>query len=210
MVLGSRLRGLSRFNVSNEHLGLSTRDMDRIIDTVGCLQFVAHQMLIICNSELQQFRAFSYWLRQEIDLQASESTGQDDQEPHAKVDHSNAFLYIQGAMMQSQLFRCIDLDDATEAENVNGFAGEKQTLLELYTSASESNDQGNQSATRLPRLRALISHLDGQCSQLLDEIAETQRRGVRMSQPVSLIEDESNLSDMRMISSVSHVSVEVN
>ena len=206
MVLASRLRGLSRFSVSNEHLGLSTRELDRIIDTVCCLQFIAHQMLHVCNSELQQFRAYSAWLRQEIDLQASDSQDQDPHEANVKLDHTNALSYIEGPMMESGLTRFIDLKGAAEVNTVEELEIGNESLFTLYTSAAQKKDPSDENATTLPRLRALISYLDTQCNQLLQNIANTQRKGVRVSHQTRLAEDTGGLADVRMISGVRHSS----
>lgn len=197
-VLVSRLRGLSRFQLSNANLGLSTREFDSILDTVSCLQLMAHQILITSCLELRQFLAFSAWLREEIDIQASDASVAESADKDFSVDHASTLDYIQGAMTQSQLASFFNLE--TRAKEVPSWdlAAEGRSLFELYRRSLQQVDKEDPSARRLPTIDAIIQHLDTQCSVVFNRIAETQRRSVRFGAPIHLQTGVPSCTDMRM------------
>ncbi|KAL9128189.1 MAG: hypothetical protein Q9217_003089 [Psora testacea] len=199
IVLASRLRGLSKFQVSNVDLGLTTQDLDNVIDTVSCLQLITHQILIISGSELRQFQAFSAWLRQEIDIQASDATNLESLESVMDIDHTSTLEFVRGAMVRSALTQFFDLQGDAHQRNQWDLAAEGGTLFELYKIELKKDTVHDQHAKQLPCLDALISHLNTQCSAVFRGIAETQRRNVRIGPPISLGRIIPNLMDMRML-----------
>ena len=201
-VLVSRLRGLSRFQLSNANLGLSTQEFDNVLDTVNCLQLVAHQILLIASSELRQFSAFSAWLREEVDTQASDGSGAESTEKNSSVDHANTLNYIQGAMKESRLSSFFNLETRTEGDPQWELAAEGGSLFELYKRGSQNASGENSSARRLPTLDALTKHLDTQCNAISKGIAEMQRRSVRFGAPVHLQRGIPSFTDMRMLQEV--------
>ena len=198
-MLVSRLRGLSKFQPSNVMLGLSTQELDIIIDTVNCLQLVAHQVLIISGSELRQFMAFSSWLRQEIDVQASDTISVEGVDKEPDIDYASTLQYIEGAMMRSDLTKFFELEPQNSQNLQWELELEGRSLFQLYRK-DFGNSMGQEvSSKRLPRLDALIDHLDTQCTAVFSSIAETQRRNVRFGTPVSLGNGISTSMDLRMI-----------
>ena len=206
MVLTSRLRGLSKFHVSNHFLGLSTRHLEGMIDTISCMQFVAHQILNICSVELTQFRAFSVWLRQEIDVQASENQTQENVDFTAKVDHERTLQYVRGPMLHSRLKGYLGLDEVKSmAEDVD-LNADIGVLFDKYKASVNENSTTIQSR-KLPHLAALLKITDQQCDQLLSGIADVQRKGLRFGTPIHLLDTTSRLVDTRMIAKVISSSV---
>lgn len=199
----SRLRGLSRFQLSNADLGLSTQEFDNVLDTLSCLQLMAHQILITSGSELRQFLAFSVWLRQEMDIQASDASVAASAEKDVNVDHASTLEYIQGAMTQSQLNSFFNLEAHAEEEPPWDLAAEGRSLFELYKRGLQNASREDSSANRLPPLDALMKHLDTQCNAIFNGIAETQRRSVRFGAPVYLQKGVPACMDMRMLREVS-------
>ena len=199
-VLVSRLRGLSRFQLSNASLGLSTTEFDNILDTIDCLQLVAHQILRISGSELRQFNAFSAWLRQEIDIQASDASMAEFADVDLNIDHASALEYIQGAMTLSQLTSFFNLDAQGEEKSPTKLAAEGRSLFELYKLQKAGTEES--SAGRFPTLDALMKYLDTQCNAVFNGIAETQRRSVRFGAPVYLQKGTPSCMDMRMVREV--------
>ena len=199
LVLASRLRGLSKFQVSNNGLGLSTQDFDRVIDTVACLQLLAHRILIISGCELRQFLAFSAWLRQEINTQASDSSDSEILDPGASVDHASTLAYIQGPMTQSKLVHLFDLQGDTATDSKMDIGAERGSLFELYKGKSDKGYLHGHQAKKLPSLDALIVHLDTQCGAIFGGVAETQRRNVRFGPPVPLVQGIPECMDMRLL-----------
>lgn len=201
-VLVSRLRGLSRFQLSNTNLGLSTEEFDNVLDTVNCLQLMAHQILITSGSELRQFLAFSVWLRQEIDIQASDANVAESPEKDVNVDHASTLEYIQGAMKQSQLSGFFGLEARAKEKPLWDLAAEGRSLFELYKRGLQNPSREDFSASRLPTLDALMKHLDTQCNAIFNRIAETQRRSVRFGAPIYLQKSVPSCLDMRMLHEV--------
>ena len=201
-LLVSRLRGLSRFQLSNANLGLSTEEFDNVLDTVNCLQLMAHQILITSGSELRQFLAFSVWLRQEIDNQASDANVVESPEKDVNVDHASTLEYIQGAMTHSQLGGLFSLEAGAEEKPLWDLAAEGRSLFELYKRGLQNASREHFSASRLPTFDALMKHLDIQCNTIFNRIAETQRRSVRFGAPVYLQNGVPSCSDMRMLHEV--------
>lgn len=201
-VVVSRLRGLSRFQLSNANLGLSTQEFDNVLDTVSCLQLMVHQILKISGSELRQFVAFSAWLRQEIDIQASDASVADSTAKDISVDHASTLEYIQGAMMQSQLARFFNSEVRAEEKPPWALAVEGRSLFELYKRELQNASREDSSARRIPALDVLMKHLDDQCDTIFNGIAETQRRNVRFGTPIYLQKDIPSCMDMRMLREV--------
>ncbi|KAG8528832.1 uncharacterized protein KY384_006521 [Bacidia gigantensis] len=199
VVLASHLRGLSRFQVSNRHLDLSTQDLDNVIDTLSCLQLIAHQLLIDCGIELRQFHAFSTWLRQEIDAQASETNISDDHETNLNIDYTNTLKYIQGPMKHSRLLAYLRIYDVSDGIEYWDLEAEGGSLFKLYQDKTKKKDDRSKQTKQLPRLDALVSHLDQQCGKLYSSIAETQRRNTRLGRPCLLTKGPANIVDMRML-----------
>ena len=201
-ILVSRLRGLSRFHHSNANLGLSTQEFDNVLDTVSCLQLMAHQILITSGLELRQFLAFSTWLREEIDYQASDPSVAESAEKDFNVDYASTLDYIQGAMIQSQLISFFRLDTTTDVESPWDLAAEGRSLFELYKQGLQNAGREDSSARRLFALDALMTHLDIQCNAIFSRIAEMQRRSVRIAAPVYLQRGVPSRTDMRMLQEV--------
>ena len=201
-VLVSRLRGLSRFQLSNANLGLSTQELDNVLETVNCLQLMSHQILITSGSELRQFLAFSAWLRQEIDIQTSDASMAESAEKDVNIDHASTLEYIQGAMTRSQLIGFLNVEAHAEEKPPWDLAEEGRSLFELYKRELLNASKEDSSASRLPTLDALMKHLDTQCNAVFNRIAETQRRSVRFGAPVHLQKGVPSCMDMRMLHEV--------
>ena len=201
-VLVSRLRGLSRFQDSNAALGLSTKDLDNVLDTVNCVQLLAHHVLICAGSELRQFTAFSAWLRQEIELQSADAGSTSVHEAAEKdlnIDHASTLEYIQGAMMQSQLIGYFNLQSQDAEKPQLDLSAEGCSLYGVYKRELKEVRNGIVPQKQLPGLGDLISHLGTQCNLVFAKIAETQRRNVRLGSPIPLGTHVPACMDMRMV-----------
>ena len=164
---------------------------------------MTHQILITSGSELRRFLAFSAWLRQEIDIQASDASVAEFAEKDINVDHASTLEYIQGAMMQSQLTSFFNLEVRGEEKPPWDLAAEGRSLFELYKRRFQNASREDSSASQLPTLDALMKYLDTQCNAIFNGIAETQRRSVRFGAPVYLQKGAPSCMDMRMLREVS-------
>ena len=208
-VLVSRLRGLSKFQDSNAGFGLSTQELDNILDTTSCLQLVAHHIQITAAWELRQFSAFSIWLRHEIEIQATDansSAAQEASERDIDIDYGSTLEYIQGAMYQSRLFSLFNIAELAEQKSQWDLAAEGRSLYELYRRELDGLSKSNISGKQLPGLDALIMHLDTQCNAVFGSIAETQKRNVRFGPLVNLGRGVPHSMDMRMLLEVWDIS----
>ena len=183
-------------------LGLSTRDLDNVLDTVNCLQLIAHRILIAANTEFRQFQAFSEWLRQEIDTQAADLGSSDNTEKDTSIDHARTLEYIQGPMTQSQLVRLFNMRSPEDAGLQWELAAEGRSLFELYKKEYKSTASDGVPAKQLPGLDEMINHLDSQCEIIFSKIAETQRRNVRFGDPIAIGSGIPTCMDMTTLSEV--------
>ncbi|KAM0799702.1 anaphase-promoting complex, cyclosome, subunit 4-domain-containing protein [Usnea florida] len=173
--------------------------VSRLRDTIDCLQLVAHQILKISGSELRQFYAFSAWLRQEIDVQASDASMAELADIDLNIDHASTLEYIQGAMTLSQLASFFNLEAQGEEIPPTKLAAEGRSLFELCKRGLQKAGTEESSAGRFPTLNALVKYLDTQCNAVFNGIAETQRRSVRFGAPVYLQKGTPSCMDMRMV-----------
>lgn len=163
---------------------------------------MAHHILIVTGSELRQFVAFSTWLRQEIDTQATDTSSAEAADKESNIDHANTLDYIEGAMTHSQLTKFFDLEPQTDPSAQRDLTAERGSLFELYKRELKAPSRQRASAKHLPRLDALIKHLDTQCTAVFSSIAETQRRNVRFGAPTSLGAGIPTCIDTRMLAEV--------
>ncbi|KAL8831838.1 MAG: hypothetical protein Q9191_000627 [Dirinaria sp. TL-2023a] len=201
-ILVSRLRGLSKFQNSKASFGLSTQELDNVLDTVSCLQLLTHHVLITASSELSQFSAFSAWLRQEIETQSTDtsaSTAQEMNERDPHIDHASTLEYIQGAMKQSRLVDLFNLAETADGQPQWDIAAEGRSLYDLYKRELRRPSKPNFPEKQLPGLDALLAHLDMQCSAVFHGIAETQTRNIRFGSNICLGKGNTECIDMRMV-----------
>ncbi|KAI4199117.1 MAG: hypothetical protein LQ346_002636 [Caloplaca aetnensis] len=201
-VLVSRLRGLSRFQHPDFLLGLSTLELDNIVDSIRCIQLQAHSLLKCAILEAKQFSAFSTWLRHEIEKQATDPTSASAQEITEKdviFDYAAILEYIQGAMTASQMFAFSgSQSESTSRWDLNA----EGVLFELYKSQIKTEARSSAPQRRLPGLSGLIQHLHEQCDSLFDRVSESQRRNVQVGTPTYLGAGSSACVDMRMVTEV--------
>lgn len=174
-----------------------------MLDSVNCLQLLAHQLLKCAVAELQQFAAFSTWLRHEIEKQAVDPMSASAQEiagSDMSFDHSGILDYIQGAMQHTQM----------RAYTLNGMGGgrpwdledEGGPIFELYKTHMNNESSGFHSQRQLPGLVGLIEHLEKQSRVFFEHVSETQRRNVQIGVPISLGVGNPTCADMRMVDEV--------
>ncbi|KAJ9314359.1 hypothetical protein DTO271D3_5336 [Paecilomyces variotii] len=203
LVLLSRLTGLSKFQKLSGVLGLETKDLNAIVETVDCLYLLSHKILLYTNEELEQFLAFSKWLRHEIDIQSAEPMSQTLEELLEKsdmIDHQRTLKYIRGAMTKSALQDFIQPAPGLGIRPAPSTAGRwapsdqsgsfyeeyKKLLAQQSKQHRESQSDGR---LELPKLHDLTSRLGLQCDKVFAQIALTQRRGILHRSPLALHSD---------------------
>ena len=204
MVLVSRLRGLSRFQESITELGLGTEELDHMLDTVNCLQLLAHSVLISVGSERRQFPAFSVWLKQEIETQGTTTSppSDDSLEQDLMLDHALILEYIQGAMLQSRLgeFFAIQPDSDERPDWIS--VDENVAIYDSFKREIKLCNQGLRPERKLAGLDTLITRLGKQSTTLFHNISEAQKRKVRCGELIALGKGKIRNVDMKVISEV--------
>ncbi|KAL0259521.1 hypothetical protein SLS55_005258 [Diplodia seriata] len=105
-IVVSMLRGLARYSGSSKIINVPPEELSNILDTLRCLRLLAHNVLVYAGEERRQFTAFSKWLRNEIDTQASDPSSQSAEEAAERdpgLDHGLLLAYIPGALTKSKL-----------------------------------------------------------------------------------------------------------
>lgn len=206
-VLVSRLRGLSKFQEPNTRLGLSTQELENILDTTNCLQLLAHHVLISAGSEFRQFLAFSAWLRKEIEIQSTENSSSMDEsyEKEPEIDYASSLGYIQGAMMNSRLNKYFSTEVSPDKKSQWDLAAKGRSLYDLYKHELKDHCDDVSAEKPLPGLDTLIAHLEIQCTSVFAGIAETQRRNVRLGSLVPLGKGIPACIDTRMLAEVRYI-----
>lgn len=217
-VLLSRLIGLSKFHKLSGILGLETRDLKAITETLDCLHLLAHHILVHTNEELEQFMAFSKWLRHEIDMQAAEPMSQTLEELMEKtdmVDHSQTLKYIRGALSKSNLRDYIhqlplmgagrppiaDSDRWAPTGQDRSFYDTLKNLLEQRTRPQARDDDSGH--VKHPKLNDLTRRLGLQFEKVFGEIALAQRQGILDRSALTLHPDcDAEVADMTMCQEV--------
>lgn len=207
-VVLSRLIGMSKFYKVGPVLGLETRDLQDVVETLDCLHLLSHSILTKSGRELNQFLEFAKWLRHEIDIQTAEPMSQTLEELLEKtdlIDHSTTLEYIEGPLTRSALYRYISPTSGMAVPAPAGaepqtrvLDGEKQSFYQAFKNALsvESHDKlwdppvpgsgsGNNTMKNdlsrppnLPQLGDLISRLELQSTKVFDKIALTQKRSI--------------------------------
>ncbi|KZF19733.1 hypothetical protein L228DRAFT_271053 [Xylona heveae TC161] len=186
-LLVSRLRGFSRYQPSNALFGLSTSELDGVLDTVHCLTLVAHTVLRQAGIELQQFSAFSTWLRHEIDVQASDpsiSSADDAVEKDTIIDYARLLEYIQGAMTVSRIGGFFQ---PHTSHNSQIDVSKKEMLPNAVIAERFSEyNKGIGTEKGLPTFEEITGKLGQQFQHVFKRISATGQRGVVFGRPILL------------------------
>ncbi|KAI9791458.1 MAG: hypothetical protein M1835_000314 [Candelina submexicana] len=204
-VLVSRLNGLSKYQESNAKLGLSTQELENVLDAINCLNLSAHSILIHTNTELEQFSAFSKWLRHEIDVQGTSDNSnaeEDIAEKDPMIEHAKVLRYIQGAMTESRLagfFGTPSPDGERSSKRLSAYGG---SVYESFKDQLKDYNVGfpNSGSSKIPDLEQLSLYLGEQCDIVFRRIAEVEKRNVRIGTPILLEQDlPSRALDTKML-----------
>lgn len=118
----SALRGLALYYEGTTKFDVEAQFFTKVIDTVGCLQLLVHEALQILGEEERQFRAFSRWLRAQVDLSATEPGSQSAQELSEReamtADIPRVLTYLEGPLIQSRLQPFVKGSNADSSANI--------------------------------------------------------------------------------------------
>ena len=200
-IVVSRLRGLSKFEESRVALDLETSELDLVFDTISCLQLLCHTILIYTGQELRQFSAFSSWLRQEIETQATDplsSTAEENADKDMMPNYHQILEYVQGAMQHSKLYELLNIRHSNENPAKLEVMEDHNLLYNRYKVEVKKIRQGKRRENALRGLESLVGRLHRQCKTMFQRTAAAQGRKVRFGNLVDVGKNVTQF-DMRTI-----------
>ncbi|KAF4983886.1 hypothetical protein FZEAL_827 [Fusarium zealandicum] len=186
-VILSRLRGLAQFYDGRNDIGFSVVQITRVMDVISSLSLVGHKILIYVMDELENFTAFSSWLRFQIDrLASSSSMNEELTEKEATMDTGKVLTYIEHYLTDSSLkaFFGEILKEDHEADLAHIENG--PSLLEVLDKQLAKLESDEPSMKALPRVDFLVTYATTWANRIFEGIAEAKKRSVRLGKPIKL------------------------
>jgi anaphase-promoting complex subunit 4 len=199
-VVLSRLQGLSRFAKSAQVLGLDSQSLDRVIDTVDCLNLLGHYLLKTVGKEIKQFAAFMKWLGLELEIQGleKENAGGPGSERldeacmrRDELDIRTVLDYIRGVMGKSGMLAYLRPAVDARGSSLNGPSydwSQNQADVGFYE-VFKKMLKTQPGAGKRPDLDDLLRRLTGQAEKVFDGIAQTLRKSILHSRVCTLRSD---------------------
>ncbi|KAH0382166.1 hypothetical protein KCU92_g6516, partial [Aureobasidium melanogenum] len=169
MVVATNLRGLARYYSDTPHFDVPPEAFTSIFSTLSSLQLLVHEAVQILGIEQRQFRAFSRWLRHQIDLAAAdpESLSAKDmaERETPQLDLPNTLAYLEGGLTKSRLKPIVFSTPEVDAS-------QQPTTKDLITSihTSRTNLQDFETQTLLS-LHLWSEHLTAVCKSAHQHIS---------------------------------------
>jgi anaphase-promoting complex subunit 4 len=155
------------------------------MDILSCTLLVGNKILLLVMEELELFRAFSGWLRHEIDRFVS--TGNDDlTDKEANMDHAKVLAYIQQHMQKSPLAPFLGPLDKTILERDEKAAESGSSLMELLDKQLKKQDAREEGNAAFCHIDFLCSRLTHRAETVFKGIADAEKRSVRFGQPIKI------------------------
>lgn len=206
-IILSRLRGLSQFYDARDDIGLSTTRIHRALESISCLTLVGHKALVLVMEELENFSAFSIWLRFQIDRLVSSNTATDElSEKDATMNHARVITYIERYLTNSPLDVFFDEvakeDYAADWKHLDS----GPNLLDVLDKQLKRRDEGQSSMKAVTHVEFLVNYLTTRSSEIFEDVAEALKRSVRFGQAMKLsIGQPISKMDMKMCDSGNQV-----
>ncbi|KAH7144052.1 anaphase-promoting complex, cyclosome, subunit 4-domain-containing protein [Dactylonectria macrodidyma] len=186
-VILSRLRGLAQFYDTRDDIGFSLTQINRVMDIISSLNLVGHKILISVMDELENFTAFSTWLRFQIDRLASSSSAIEElTEKEATMDHGKVLTYIERYLTQSPLKIFFGQIEKSDYDADWAHMDDGPSLLDVLDKQLTKRENGQPSMKALPHVSFLVNYVTTWSNRIFKDIAEAKKRSVRMGRPVKL------------------------
>ena len=209
------LRGQADLHKDTTTFDVEPSLFSNILEGIDALRLAAQKIQLICIHEWQQFRAFSKWLRVQIEIGTAGPFSKNALETEEKeamgIDHGQVLAYINETMKQSKLIPFVQkLPELRGVVDRADFF--KQPVLQQinYESTKEAIKKSDETTTSNPKnancpplnLQAIAVSLTGHVHVVLDRITTWQSK--MLPSPMtfegpSTIPAEARACDMRMI-----------
>ncbi|ETS76021.1 hypothetical protein PFICI_12965 [Pestalotiopsis fici W106-1] len=203
----SRLLGIARFHDSKDEIGFTGIQITKVMDMVSSLMLVGNKILLAVMEELELFRAFSTWIRYEIDRLASSTVSDELTEKEATMEHGRILTYIQQFMPASPLrfylSKVTTEDAARESANAEGIT----PLFDIVDKHIKKQEEGKQQQTTITQIEYIEGLLGRHADVVFQGIATAGKRSVRFGQlqHIKLEHDIAKLDiQMRSVAEVNH------
>lgn len=186
-IILSRLRGLALFHDNRADIGFSVTQISRAMDIVSCLVLLGHKILVAVMDELEHFRAFSTWLRFQIDRLASSANAHDElTDKEATMDHSKALAYIENYLTSSPLdVYFLEPPEDSQSENWT-LLDSSPSLLDVLDNQLHKPEDPQVATKSLMRVDFLVKYLASRSDQVFHGVAEAKKRSIRFGDPMKL------------------------
>lgn len=199
-IILSRLRGLAHFYDTRDDIGFSVVQISRVMDIIASLTLIGHKILSSVMDELENFTAFSTWLRFQIDRLATPgSAGEELSEKEATLDVGKVLAYIERYLTASPMAIFFDDISADDQKADSDRIGEGRSLLDLLDQQLRRHEEGQPGMKALPHVEFLVDYATARSSNIFEGIAEAQKRRVRFGKGIVLSMNQPIINmDMRM------------
>lgn len=205
------LRGQAELHKDTTVFDVEPSLFSNILEGIDALRLVAQKVQLVCIHEWQQFRAFSKWLRVQIEVGSagpfSKSALETEEKEAMGIDHALVLGYIKETMTQSKLAHYVQkLPELRGVVDRGDFFKQPVMQKMSYEATSEAlkdtNDSESKPANTAPlNLQAITVSLTGHVRVVLDRITTWQSKmlpaHLTFDGPAS-IPGEAQACDMRM------------
>ena len=136
--------------------------------------------------ELEHFRAFSTWLRLEIDKQASPTANEELTEKEATMQNAKVLTYIQRYLVSSPLASYLEEAKREDYAKDEEVADTGPPLLDTLDEQIKRHESDQQYTKGLLHVKFLLSYLENRAGTVFQGIAEAKRRSVRFGRATEL------------------------
>ena len=183
------LRGLAELHKDSTTFDVEPMLFSNILEGIDALRLVAQKIQLVCIHEWQQFRAFSKWLRVQIEVGSagpfSKSALETEEKEAMSIDHGLVLGYINDTMKQSalasyvqklpELRGVVDRDAFFQHSILQqmGYETTKEGLKKVEDATTTAKSAAN---TASLNLQAIAVSLAGHVRLVLDRITTWQSK----------------------------------
>lgn len=186
-IILSRLRGLACFYDIRDDIGFSVVEISRVTDIIASMSLVGHRILVMVMDELENFRAFSSWLRFQIDhLSAPSSAGEELSEKEALLDTSKVLMYIERYLTVSPMSIFFTETSEEDQQAEISQLDTSRSLLDEVDKQLRRHGSDQTAIKALPTVAFLVGYALSRSKVIFSGIAEAQKRSVRFGRMATL------------------------